>query len=184
MPEHRHAGANEGDASSAPHSPAFSRAGRDAADGSRRTIFIVVGIITLLLVGGLFWWATRPTTQTGERSLDGAIRPGTPEFEEASRQVVVDFVPDEHATMGVNSLGNAVVTMRPTVRNLSNRTVSGLEFRAAGLDINGEVIRERIEVREQDIEPFKTAVIPISVNFPENNKPAQLKLDLTGVRFK
>lgn len=189
MPEHRAAGGRsdeslDEEAAAAGSSTSFSRSGVDAADGSRRTIFIVVGIITLLMLGGLFWWASRPATQVGERSLEGAIRPGSAEFEEASRQVVVDFEPDEDATIGVNSLGNAVVTMRPTVRNLSNRTVSGLEFRAAGLDINGGVIRERTEVREQEIEPFKTTVIPISVNFPESNQPAQLKLELTGVRFK
>ena len=70
------------------------------------------------------------------------------------------------------------------MRNFTGRTVSGLEFRIAGVDLKGNVIRERIAVNQDEIEPNKIHTPPLSINFPQDNRPADLKLELTGVRFK
>ena len=151
-------------------------------DKSHLMIYAGVAVLALLLVGGLAYLATRPTQKPGEERLAGAIRPGEPDF--PGNKLVVDFDPDENATIGANALGNYVVTMKPTVRNFTGRTVNGLEFRAAGLDLKGNVIRERTYVTEEEIEMNKTASPAIGLNFPSDNRPAQLKLELTGVRFK
>jgi hypothetical protein len=151
-------------------------------DKSHLMIYAGVAVLALLLVGGLAYLATRPTQKPGEERLAGAIRPGAPDF--PGNKLVVDFDPDENATIGANALGNYVVTMKPTVRNFTGRTVNGLEFRAAGLDLKGNVIRERTYVTEEEIEMNKTASPAIGLNFPSDNRPAQLKLELTGVRFK
>jgi hypothetical protein len=151
-------------------------------DKSHLVIYAGVAVLALLLVGGLAYLATRPTQKPGEERLAGAIRPGAPDY--PGNKLVVDFDPDENATIGANALGNYVVTMKPTVRNFTGRTVNGLEFRAAGLDLKGNVIRERTYVTEEEIEPNKTASPAIGLNFPSDNRPAQLKLELTGVRFK
>ena len=155
---------------------------REERDKSRLIIYGAVTVVALLLLGGLAYLATRPSAPPGEERLTGAIRPGSPEF--PGEKLVVDFDPDEDAVIGGNALGNHVVTMKPTVRNFTGRVVNGLEFRAAGLDIHGKTIRERSFVAEQEIEPNRTASPAIGLNFPADNRPAQLKLELTGVRFK
>ena len=151
-------------------------------DKSRMLIYAALAVVGLVLLGGLAYLATRPTQRPGEEKLAGAIRPGAPDF--PGDKLVVDFDPDENADIGGNALGNHVVRMKPTVRNFTGRTVNGLEFRAAGLDLQGNVIRERTFVTEQEIEPNRTASPVIGVNFPGDNRPAQLKLELTGVRYK
>ncbi|HEX8559089.1 MAG TPA: hypothetical protein VF668_13370 [Pyrinomonadaceae bacterium] len=155
---------------------------REEPDRSRLMIYGVVALVGLLLLAGLGYLATRPTAKPGEERLAGAIRPGAPEF--PGDKLVVDFDPDENATIGGNALGNYVVTMKPTVRNFTGRVVNGLEFRAAGLDIHGQAIRERTYVAEEEIEPNRTSSPAIGLNFPSDNRPAQLRLELTGVRFK
>lgn len=162
--------------------PSFGRPAEEP-DNSRRIIYGVVALVALALVGGLAYLATRPAAHPGEEKLAGAIRPGAPDFPTKER-LVVEFEPDEDATIGANALGNFVVTMKPTVRNFTGRTVNGLEFHASGLDLNGHVIRQRNFVTETEIEPNKVSSPPIGLNFPADNKPAQLKLELTGVRFK
>ncbi|HZI18172.1 MAG TPA: zinc-ribbon domain-containing protein [Pyrinomonadaceae bacterium] len=152
--------------------------------GTRRTIFIVVGLVGLLLLGALAYYATRPAPAPGERRLENALRPGSPEFEQIKDRIVVDFAPDEDATIGGNALGNYVVTMNPKVRNFTTRTIDGLEFRAAGLTTQGEVIRELIYVSEREIEPNRVGTPAVGVNFPSDRRPSQLRLELTGVRFK
>lgn len=182
--EHRGAGANfveEEPRASAP--PAFGR-GREESDKSRRTIFIAVALGSALLVAGLVWFATRPAARTGDARLEGAIRPGSPEFEQIRDLLRVEFDPDEDAVIGPTALGTYAVTMRPTVRNFTGRTVSGLEFHASGLDLDKRIVRERTFVWQQDIEPNKVSAVPISINFPQDNRPASLDLKLTGVRFK
>jgi hypothetical protein len=151
-------------------------------DKSHLVIYAGVGVLALLLIGGLAYLATRPTQKPGEERLAGAVRPGAPDW--PGNKLVVDFDPDENATIGANALGNHVVTMKPTVRNFTGRTVNGLEFHASGLDLKGNVIRERTYVNEGEIETNKTASPAISLNFPSDNRPAQLKLELTGMRFK
>ena len=155
---------------------------REEPDKSRMMIYGALAVVGLLLLGGLAYLATRPTQKPGEEKLAGAVRPGEPDY--PGGRLVVDFDPDENATIGANALGNHVVTMKPTVRNFTGRTVNGLEFRASGLDLKGNVIRERTYVTEEEIEANKTASPAIGVNFPSDNRPAQLKLELTGVRFK
>ena len=155
---------------------------REEPDKSHLAIYAGIVVLGLLLVAGIGYLATRPTQKPGEERLAGAIRPGSPDF--PGNKLVVDFDPDENATIGANALGNYVVTMKPTVRNFTGRVVNGLEFHAAGLDLKGNVIRERTYVTEEEIETNKTASPAIGLNFPSDNRPAQLKLELTGVRFK
>jgi hypothetical protein len=155
---------------------------REEPDRSRLFIYGAVAVVALLLIAGLAYLAMRPSARPGEERLAGAIRPGSPEF--PGNKLVVDFDPDENATIGANALGNYVVTMKPTVRNFTGRTINGLEFHAAGLDLQGQTIRERTYVTEEEIGPNRTASPPIGLNFPSDNRPAQLKLELTGARFK
>ena len=155
---------------------------REEPDRSHRVIYAGVALLALLLVGGLAYLASRPSAKPGEERLAGAIRPGEPDF--PGDKLVVDFDPDEDATIGANALGNYVVTMKPTVRNFTGRVVNGLEFHAAGLDLQGKTIRERTFVTEDEIEMNRTASPAIGLNFPSDDRPAQLKLELTGVRFK
>jgi hypothetical protein len=155
---------------------------RDEPDKSRLMIYAALAVVGLLLLGGLAYLATRPAQKPGEEKLAGAIRPGAADF--PADKLIVDFVPDENASIGANALGNYVVTMKPKVRNFTGRTVNGLEFHAAGLDLKGNVIRERTFVTEEEIETNKTASPAIGLNFPPDNRPAQLKLELTGVRYK
>ena len=167
----------------APTLSAFERS-KSEGDKSRRTIFLAVAVVSAALIGGLLWWATRPSARPAEEQLEGAVRPGSPEFDQARERLVVEFNPDEDATIGANALNNTVVTMNPTIRNFTGRAVGGLEFRASGLDLAGQTIRSRTFVWDKAIEPNKVATFPIPINFPQENRPAQLKLELTGIRFK
>jgi hypothetical protein len=162
------------------------------ADGSRKVVYLVVGVATLILVFALLvlttplgvWMGLRsPAQPTAEPRLEGAIRPGSADYP-APDKLVVEFYPDQDASIGVTGIGTYAVRMSPTVRNFTGRTVTGLEFRAAGLDFGGNVIRERIAISNERIEPNRVGTPAVSINFPADGRPAQLKLELTGVRFE
>ena len=162
--------------------PSFERR-RGEGDKSRRVIFIAVGLFAAVLVAGLAYWATRPAAAPGEERLEGAVRPGSPDFPGPDK-LIVEFDPDENAVIGPTALGPWAVTFKPVVRNFTGRVVSGLEFRLTGIDPKGQAIRQRIAVNRDEIGLNRVAVPPLSINFPQDNRPANLKLELTGVRFK
>lgn len=165
---------------------------KDGADGSRRVAFTVMAVASAVVVVAILLLLTpvgvklglRSPPQTGERRLAGAVRPGSPEFEQVRERLVVEFDPNENADIGPTALGPWAVIMKPVVRNFTGRTVSGLEFHASGVDSSGRTIRERTFISEEEIEPNKIFTPNIGVNFPQDGKPANLKLELTGVRFK
>lgn len=156
---------------------------RDEGDKSRRYIFMAVGLVAALLVAGLAYLASRPAATPGEERLEGAVRPGSPDFP-GQDKLIVEFDPNENADIGPTALGPWAVTFLPVVRNFTGRTVSGLEFHLTGVDIKGQVIRERIAINRDEIGPNRVARPGLSMNFPQDNKPANLKLELTGVHFK
>ncbi len=155
---------------------------REEPDKSRRVIYAAVAVLALLLLGGLAYLATRPAPKPGEERLDNAVRPGAPDF--PGDKLIVEFDPNENAEIGPTALGPWSVTFIPVVRNFTGRTVSGLEFRIVGLDPRGKVIRERIAINRDEIGPNRTRTPRLNINFPQDNKPADLKLELTGVQFK
>jgi hypothetical protein len=157
--------------------------GRGEPDKARRLIFIGVGLLAALLVAGLAYMASRPATAPGEERLEGAVRPGSPDFPSPDK-LIVEFDPNENADIGPTALGPWAVAFKPVVRNFTGRTVSGLEFHLAGVDSKGQTIRQRFAINREEIGPNKVARPGLSINFPQDNKPADLKLELTGVRFK
>jgi hypothetical protein len=161
-------------------------------DSSRKTIFIVVGLASAVLIALLVWWATRPAPPAQQPHLDNAIRADSPEFAQWRERVVVDFIPDEDAFESPRAAGDIVMTLRPKVRNFSGRTISGLELRATVVDLDGKPVRERTVIAipngaagVAELEPNKVAVVPIMMEgFKQTDTRANVKIEVTGVRFK
>ena len=162
----------------------------EAADSTRRTVFIVVALVTALIVAALVYWATRPRPAATEQPrLENALRAGAPEFAQARERVVIDFIPDQDAFESPRPAGDIVMTLRPKIRNFTGRTINGLELHAIGLDLSGNVVKERyiiaIPTRQSELAPNKTLVVPITFEgIKKDNVPASLKVELSGVKFK
>jgi len=154
-------------------------------DTSRRTIFIIVGLGSALLVAGLVYIATRPRAQATEPRLEGAVRPGAPEFDQLGDKLLVEFVADDDAVQSERALGDVVITMNPTVRNFTGRTITGLELRGTGYDLGKQPVKAKTVVREVALEPNKAMTVPITIEgIQKGNVPASLDVKLTGVRFR
>ena len=152
-------------------------------------MFVVVALVSAVLVAGLIWLATRPKAQSADPRLEGAIRPGSPEFAQFGDRLLLEFDADQNAFKAPRPLGDVVITMQPTVRNFTGRTINGLELRATALDLAGQTIKERtviiIPERQAELGPNKTMTPTILLEgIKSDNEPASLKMEITGVRFK
>ena len=160
-------------------------------DGSRRKVFIIAGAVAALIVtafvAGIVYVAYRPQN-TAPARLEGAIRPGTPEFEQCcnSQRLIVD---EPEAYDSERLVGGIGMDLRTIVRNFTGRTITGLEMRAAVVDLDGNVVKERTTVvipgRQNELENNRTLLVPIRLEgFSRTAVRANIRMEVTGVRLQ
>ena len=167
------------------------RANTEEADASRRKIFIIIALVSAVLVAALIYWATRPGGTPGAQPrLEGAIRAESPEFAQVKDRIVVEFIADQDAYESTRAVGDIVMTLRPKVRNFTGRTLSGVELKATVVDLEGQPVCERTVIAipsggRTELENNKFAEVPIMLEgFGKNDVRANVRVELTGVRFK
>lgn len=156
---------------------------------SRKTLIIVIAVGAAILIAGFFYILMRASSRgpaTAER-LQGAIRPGSPEFAQFKEKIILD---EPEADEARRPLGDIVMTLRTTVRNLTDRTLSGLEIRAAVVDGNGKAVKERTVVvipssRAQELAKNKTLLVPVTLEgMSESDYRANISMEITAFKFK
>lgn len=156
---------------------------------SSRTIIIVVAIVAAVVIGGLFYLLMRKsvTSDVGPTRLASALRPGNPEFEKYKSQIVLD---DPEADESKRALGDWVMTLKTTVRNLTGRTITGLEIHAAVVDHQNQPVKERTIVvipgkQQTELEPNKTVSASVVLDrMTDEDDRANIRMDVAGVTFK
>ena len=158
-------------------------------DDDRRKIIIIVAVVAVVIIAGLFYLLMRAGTSGGVNPparLEGAIRAGSPEWDKYSKSIWRDEpVADDSKPL----LGGPVMTFRTTVRNLTGRTINGLEVWVAVVDHQDKPVRERTAVvipteLHPELEPNKTMEVAVQLNFAGTDDRARIKLEITGFKFK
>ncbi|HEY0384657.1 MAG TPA: hypothetical protein VGC64_01535 [Pyrinomonadaceae bacterium] len=163
-------------------------------DASRNIPFIIAAVVGLLIIAGLFVYlksrpAPPPVAGPAQQHLEGALRAGSPEFEQIKQRLGVD---DPVADEGSRLVGDIVMTLRTTVRNFTGRTISGIEMRAAVVDLNGKPVKERYVIvvpnaakNVLDLEPNQTLPVSVTIEgFSKSDVRANIQMEVTGVKFK
>ena len=155
---------------------------------SRRTLIIVVAVAAAVVIALFFYLLMRAggSSGGGEPRLEGAIRAGSAEFEQYKTQVVLD---DPEATEAKRALGDTVMSLTTTVRNLSNKTLVGLEIRGAVVDHQGQPVKERtvlmIPTRQPELAPNKTMPVTMMLEgMTDTDDRANIKMEVAAVKFK
>jgi hypothetical protein len=161
------------------------------AKNESRTLIIVVAIIAALVIAVLFYFLMRATGGgTVTPTLQGAIRPGSAEFERVRERIVLD---EPVADEGKRALGDIVMTLSTTVRNFSGKTLSGLEIKGAVIDHQNQPVKQRTIViipspapgGIQELAPNKTIVARVVLDgMTDTDDRANIKMEVTGIKFK
>jgi hypothetical protein len=161
---------------------------RIEASESNRTLIIVVAVIAAIAIAGLFYGLMRFTG--GGRSvgtgLQGAFRAGSPQFEANKANIVLD---EPEATEAKRALGDIVMSLQTTVRNLTGKTLNGLEIHAAVVDYEGKPVKERtvvvVPTRQPELAPNKTMQVNVALDgMSDTDARANIKMEVTGFKFK
>ena len=160
---------------------------RAEESASRKTLIIIVAVAAAVVIALFFYLLMRAGgSGSGEPTLQGAIRPGTAEFEKYKPGLVLD---EPEAFEAKRALGDTVMTLKTTVRNLTGKTLNGLEIYAAVVDHQGKPVRDRsvvvIPTRTRELPPNKTMEVPIELaGFKDTDDRANIKMQIAGVTFK
>jgi hypothetical protein len=147
---------------------------------------IITTLLVLLMAGVLHMAQRRPLGNPAvEPRLEGALRPGMPEFEQLREKIVVERLTATESPRAINDLA---VELNAAVRNTTDRALSGLEMRGAILDAQRTPIGERtvvvVPTRQTALEPGESISVRILLEgiHPETER-AGLVMEVTGLSF-
>ena len=161
---------------------------RETKPESRTTMIVIVAVGAAIVIALFFFILLRSTRSTPgvEPTLDAAIRSGSPEWDQNIKNIALD---DPEADEAKRALGDTVMTLHTTVRNLTGKTLNGLEMRAAVVDHQGNPVKQRtvivVPTRQAELAPNKT--LPVNVmleGMSETDDRANIKMEITGFKFK
>ncbi len=155
---------------------------------SHRTLIIVVAVAAAIVIALFFYLLMRAggSGTNVEPTLQGALRPGNAEFDAQKANIVLD---DPEADEAKRALGDIVMSLRTTVRNLTGKTINGLEIRAAVVDYEGKPVKERtaviIPTRQGELAPNKTLPVQMMLEgMKDTDARANIKMEVVGFKFK
>jgi hypothetical protein len=160
----------------------------EPADSSRK-IIIIVAILAAIVLATLFYFLMRASSgpPPSDPVLQGAIRPGSPEWNENAPKIVLDA---PEATEAKRALGDIIMNLQTTVRNFTGRTLSGLEVKGSVVNHQGQPVRERTVVaiptsQQPELEPNRTMLVNIRLEgMTDADDRANIKMEITGFKFK
>lgn len=161
---------------------------RIEANETNRTLIIGVAVAAAVIIAALFYVLMRAggSGGAGEPTLQGAIREGSPQFEEYKSKVYLD---EPEATEAKRALGDIVMSLQTTVRNVTGKTLTGLEIRASVVDYQAQPVKQRtvvvIPTRQPELAPNKTMQVNVMLDgMSETDARANIKMEVTAFKFK
>jgi hypothetical protein len=151
-------------------------------------IFIVAFIIAAALIAGVIYLISlQPSMEEQkQQSIEGAVRPGAPEFDALTKKIVIQT--DEDRTMeSPIGLGTIVMSIGGQIKNLTGKSITGLEINVAVIDTFGNPLKDKtlIVVPNQYVRlnPNETADVTVRIDgFDPNADRANIRWKVTAIK--
>ena len=147
---------------------------------------IITSFIVLMLTGIVHLTLPKSSARTvAQPQLVGARRPGMPEFEQLREKIIVEQLTAAEAPGPPSDFAGE---MNATVRNTTDRTLSGLEMRGLIVEVQMSVVRERsvvvIPSRQTALEPGEAIRVHILLDDvrPDDSRSGVL-MEVTAIRI-
>jgi hypothetical protein len=148
--------------------------------------FIIGTIAVLAALGFLL---TRPTTKQLENQvLENAFRAGSPEFELYTKRISIT-TDNDRTVWSPTAMGKIVMSLRGTIRNITGKTLTGLEIKASVVDSVQKPVKEKtllvIPRQAEKLETGKTLDIQVSIEgFEKSDDRAQIRWQVTAIKVE
>lgn len=160
------------------------------ADNSRRNVLVVASLVAVLIVvvvGFVLYRAAGGGESAVPPRLEGALRPGNPEFDQHRERIVIDT---PEALEGTRPVGDVWMQLEATVRNFTGRTITGLELKGTVVDLDGAPVKERIVIiipsrQQPELANNQTTEARIVLDgISKDAVRANIRMEVAGVKFQ
>jgi hypothetical protein len=155
--------------------------------GINKGFLVALIVAALVVAGGLWLISLQPSMEEQvKQGIEGAYREGSPEFAELTRKIVIQT--DEDRTMqSPIGLGTIVMSIGGEIKNLSDKTITGLEINVAVIDTFGKPIKDKtlIVVPNQyaKLNPNEVADVTVRIDgFDPDDDRANIRWKVTAIK--
>lgn len=151
-------------------------------------IFIVAFIVAAGAVGGALWLISlQPSMEEQiKQGIEGAVRPGSPEFEALTKRIVIQTDADRTMESPIG-LGTIVMSIAGQIKNLSDKTITGLEINVSVIDTFGKPIKDKTLIvvpnQYQRLQPNEVADVVVRIDgFDPDADRANIRWKVTAIK--
>ena len=121
---------------------------------------VIIGVVVTALL-------MRPSNeQQVANILENSVQPGTPEFEELTRNIIISTHRD--TVESPNAFGAISMYIKGEMTNRGKRTLTGVEINVSVVDIENKVIKEKrvlaVPAQAPSLAPGETMMITLSID--------------------
>lgn len=150
---------------------------------------ILALIIAIVLVGGGVGLLLKlqPTAEEQRQMiLEGALREGMPEFEAMTKKIIAEN-DEENTWQSPLGTGGIMMNVAGKIRNLSDKTLTGLELRVSVLDTFGKPVKERtlivVPTQKEKLEPTGEMNVVVRFDgFRQDDDRARIQWKVTAIK--
>ncbi len=120
--------------------------------------FIIALIVAILSAAAIIWATTLlpASEETKAESIENAVREGDPEFEALTKKIIIYNNPDR-MTQSRTGMGTILMNLTGTVKNLTGKTLTGLEIKVGMIDSKKNIIKDKtLVIIPKEIEKLET----------------------------
>jgi len=161
----------------------------ETKSGINKPMLIAFGFGVIIVLAVIGFILMRPTTkQIQEQVIENSIREGSPEFAIYTKKISIQTDSDR-TTESRTGLGTYVMSLRGIIRNMTGKTLIGLEIRAAVVDSFGKPVKEKdvlvIPKQTEKLEDGQTFPVQVMIEgFDKDDDRAQVRWKVTAIKLE
>lgn len=145
---------------------------------------LAAALIVAAVVG---FFALRPSKVEVEKSsMEGAVREGTPEFETLTKKIAIS-TDEKNTTESPTGLGTIVMNISGKIRNMTGKTLTGLEIKVAVVDQLNEPVKEKTLIvvpnQRETLQTNQTMPVRVMIEgFDKEDDRAMIRWKVTAIK--
>lgn len=137
--------------------------------GINKLMLGAIVVAFLLIAGAIYLLSFQQSIEEHKQAvLEGALKQGSPEFEELSKQIIIT-TDAENTSESYTGLGTIMMNVPATIRNKSDKTITLLQVNLSVVDRKNQTVKEKDVVV---VPGLQASVLP-----PEDSIKIQQTLD-------
>ena len=148
---------------------------------------LIAGFVIVAAVVGLV--ALKPSTkEVNEQALEGAFREGSPEFAQYTKRIIAQ-TDENRTTQSPTGMGTIVMSIGGNIRNVTGKTLTGLELKVGVVDSFNNVIKEKtlivIPKQAERLENGQTLPVQVLIEgFNKEDDRANIRWKVTAIKVE